>query len=217
MARRRRDNGQPQENASGPEGQVPDPLAREHARLLSARTTVSRAVVLRRMRRRVMPPLIAGSGALVGSGLIGAWVSAQPGVSASTTTPPVTTGPAPGGAGSQQEQLSTDVTALDQLRQVLASDEAAIAGMSSSGGATASAPSAAGGAASAARAASSGAAGAAASGAGTAAGAGAPSGPTVTVPALSPLPTIPAAPTVATPTTTAPPTHTTTGATVVAP
>jgi hypothetical protein len=194
---------------------VHDLLAHERDRLLSARTTVSRSVVLRRMRRRVMPPLIAGSGALVGSGLIAAWVSAQPGVGASATTPPATTSPATGAAGSQQEQLSTDVTALDQLRQVLASDEAAIAGMSAS---TAVAP---GAGASTGRTTSPGrtpqpsgsVAGAASLGAGPTGGAATSPVPTVTVPGLAPLPTIPAA----TPPTTAPPTHTTTGATVVAP
>jgi len=211
---------------------LPPAVVDQHARLTASRRAARRVLARGRMRRRVVPPLVVGSGVLIGSSAIATWVHGQVGAAGATAarsaaTP--TTVP-PGVA-----QLSADVVALQRVRQALATDEAAITALSSPGAGSAPsgtpAPSAGTGTApspsSPGPSAHVGSSGAGAPGSGTtpapAAPGAAPSpgvpapaatGGPAPLPAFGPLPTIPVA---TVPTTTAPPTHTTTGATTAVP
>jgi hypothetical protein len=191
---------------------LPESLVHENARIVRSRSVARRALARGRVRRRVVPPLVAGSGALLGSTMIGAWVFGQ----APTTTPPstrivsATTTIQP---SRDEAQLNLDVAALQRIRQALAADDAAISGLAPSTGATG--PAAPLGGSDMSR-------------SSPASPAGSVGGTTGTASTLTPLPTLPGMapaaplgplPTVPTATvpTTAPPTHTTTGATVAVP
>ncbi|HEY7948647.1 MAG TPA: hypothetical protein VID75_13295 [Acidimicrobiales bacterium] len=199
---------------------VPVGLLAEQERLGRARSVTRRVLARGRARRRVLPPLIAGSAALIGSSVIGSWLfgMAPPATTASPPPRPVpTTQPQ-----IDQVRLAQDVTALNDLRQALAADQSAIAGLARIGEATAASGSVA---ATGARSTNGGASAAGSPGAGSSANTASggismptasPTGPGVA--ALPPLPTIaplPTLPTVTVPAAPPPPVHTTTGATVV--
>jgi len=212
-SRGRRSDGE----ALGPSGEggtpslpaLPSALVDEHARRLRTRSAASRVLARGRARRRVLPPLVVGSGALLGSSVIGVWVFGQvpsDTATAPTTTVPSTTAPGPGPAA-----IAADAAALTRLRQELAADNAAIAGLASSGAGAATGPSVTQGSRAAVAAPS------ASGGSSSAASSALPSSPglpsgggtgAVSIAPLAPLPTVsvPVAP---------PPVHTTTGATVV--
>lgn len=211
-ARRQVDAPTPTGSTSVDELTVPVSLVHESARIGRSRSVARRALARGRARRRILPPLVAGSGALLGSTMIGAWVFGQAptATTRATDTAPAPTTTKPGG---DDAQLTLDIAALQRIRQALAADEAAISGLTPSvgGNGTTAQP------------------GSSALSRGTSAsptvGTGVPTG---TAASLSPLPTLPglgpAAPLGPLPTvpsttvqTTAPPTHTTTGATVAVP
>ncbi|HUY21584.1 MAG TPA: hypothetical protein VMV22_04510 [Acidimicrobiales bacterium] len=194
------------DGAAGAVAPLPDALVDGHARLVGARSAARKVLARGRARRRIVPPLVVGSGALLGSSVIGVWVFGQAPIAASTAT---VTAPAPSvttASGQDQAQLGADVVALDHLRQVLAADEAAIAGLATSTTNTAPGSPAPGTAAGA-------------PGPGPAAGGQGGSGSTggASITPLAPLAPLPTLPTVTVPPATAPPVHTTTGATVVIP
>ena len=203
---------------------LPEALVQEHARIVRSRSNARRVPACGRARRRVVPPLVAGSGALLSSTMIGAWVFGQaPNATAPTFAPMATTATTP--PTPDQAQLNLDVSALARLRQALAADDAAISGLTSSAAATGSASVAQGGP-SAGPGSSRGAPTGSATTPGVPGAGGAPGATATTVPPLAglpgvlpaaPLSPLPTVPTVSSPTTTAPPTHTTTGATVAVP
>jgi hypothetical protein len=200
---------------------LPEALVDEHARLVRSRSTARKILSRARARRRLVPPLVVGSGALLGSGVVGAWVFGQTtAATVSTTSPSTSSAPAVSTTTApDQVQLGGDVAALDRLRQALSADEAAIAGLS--------APSATAGTGAAVpgpSAASKSGAPPAAHSTGSGASAGTPASGSPVLPAapsggtaLAPVAPLPSLPMITVPPTTAPPVHTTTGATVVAP
>jgi hypothetical protein len=192
---------------------LPEALADEHARIVRSRSAARRVLARGRARRRVVPPLVAGSGALLGSTMIGAWVFGQAPVATTPATTRMTTAPTTTASNPDEAQLSLDVAALARIRQALAADDAAISGLTPSAGSSA-APVHGGHAA-----ASGGAASSPVGGVGAPAGGASALVPLPTLPGLAPaapLGPLPTVPTTAVPTT-APPTHTTTGATVAVP
>ncbi|HVC70014.1 MAG TPA: hypothetical protein VNC61_07080 [Acidimicrobiales bacterium] len=209
----------PQSHGDRPAGQVgsvhrlpvPLGLSAEQQRLGRSRSLTHRVLARGRARRRVLPPLIAGSVALIGSSVIGSWLFgvAPPPATAAPPTPTRPTAPPV-----DKARLAQDVTALNSLRQALVADQSAIAGLAQTTGTTSSGAPATS---------SSPTAGATSAPAGTAQSASAPipavpTAPTLSAPAPLPslpsLPTLPTLPPVTVPAAT-PPVHTTTGATVV--
>ncbi len=189
------------------DGTLPAALVDQHTRLADARAASRRFVARALARRRLLPPLVVGSGAVLGSSAVGAWVlDQQRHVPAPVASSP-SAGPTSSSAG--DAQLSADVAALGRLSQTLAADRTAIASLEAAGSARAV----------------NGAGTAAAAGPGAAVGSGASSGSgpgaTASVPAAIPapspaLPALPTLPAVAVPPPApAPQVHTTTGATAV--
>ena len=179
---------------------LPEALVDQHARLAGARAASRRLVARALSRRRLLPPLVVGSGAVLGSSAVAAWLLDQQLPVPAPAAPTVSTTARATSAG--DTELSADVAALDRLAQTLAADRAAIAGLDAAG---------------AARATSGGSGSGAAPSSVAGAGAPAPSPVGATAP-LPPLPAVPALPAVKVPPPAPPPpVHTTTGATVVAP
>ncbi|HLI72769.1 MAG TPA: hypothetical protein VKU86_02740 [Acidimicrobiales bacterium] len=185
-------------------------LADHQRRLAGTRTAARRLVARAQARRRLLPPLVVGSGAILGSSVLGAWILGQQ----PPTVRPAATPTAPSSSG--DTELSADIAALQGLAQTLAADRTAISALQPAGAAASGTsggpgvflPQGSGPVASGAV--SSGPRPSAAS------PASAPAVPTApSVPALPTLPTLPAV--TVPPPAPPPPVHTTTGATAVAP
>src|SRR5450432_2162898 len=93
---------------------LPDASVAEQNRMRSTRATASRGLAQRRWRRRVLPPLAVTSAVLLGTGTAGAWVNAELTVK---SAPPAAT------------DASSQLAALEKLRQQLSADQQTLAAM----------------------------------------------------------------------------------------
>jgi len=93
---------------------LPDAFVAEQNRMRSTRATASRGLTQRRWRRRVLPPLAVTSAVLLGTGTAGAWVNAELTVK---SAPPAAT------------DASSQLAALEKLRQQLSADQQTLAAM----------------------------------------------------------------------------------------
>lgn len=100
---------------------VSEALLVEQRRVRGARAAVARALIGRRTRRRVVPPLAIGSMVVIGTAAAGAWVHGM-------------VEPANAGLVSSAQQAADPAVAiqqatLDHLRQQIAADEATLAAL----------------------------------------------------------------------------------------
>ncbi len=112
------DRGGERSRASGAEA-----LFAEQARVRRSRAGAGRVLAARRARRRLMPPLAAGSVVLLGTGAFTAWIHAIADASAASSNAAVSSSAPP----SAPSTSSVDQATLDQLRHQISADESALA------------------------------------------------------------------------------------------
>jgi hypothetical protein len=119
---------------------VPAALVEEQERMLASRLQAGRSVARRGLRRRVVPPLVVGSTALLGAGVSAAWVSAT--LQGAAGAPENRSSGSRGSSGhawaAYEKELAraraADAKALEHIRTALHSDSVVVKSLAEAAG-----------------------------------------------------------------------------------